>query len=54
MAYRILRPFGLLLLVILLGSVTGCGGDDDAVAAEDEKVEKVLSDLEERLEEEAR
>jgi len=51
-AYRILRPFGLLLLVLVLGLVTGCGGDDDAAATEDEKVEKVLSDIEERLEKE--
>ncbi|MDQ3379411.1 MAG: DUF3179 domain-containing protein [Actinomycetota bacterium] len=50
MTYRILRPFGLLLLVLLLGLVTACGGSDEP--SDEEKVESALAEVDKILEKE--
>jgi len=49
-AYRILRPFGLLLLVLLFGVVAGCGGSGEP--SDEQKVESALAEVDEILEKE--
>ena len=50
MACRILKSLGLLLALLALAA--GCGGSDAPKASDEEKVEKALADVEERLEDE--
>jgi len=49
-ACRILKSLGLLLALLALAA--GCGGSDAPKASDEEKVEKALADVEERLEDE--